>query len=100
MPIVMLGDVGEGWGEEYSVEDMVKARRMGWEEYGQGGWVKKAREIVHAAASCFPGLDQLMTAIDHPIPLADSAKMKSIDSYPSMPIPSNCDSLEGEYCVS
>jgi hypothetical protein len=43
---------------------------------------------VHAATSwinAIPGLDQLMTAIDHPIPLADSAKMKSIDSYPNMP---------------
>ena len=28
----------------------------------QAGRVKKAGEIVHAAASCIPGLDQLMTA--------------------------------------
>ena len=48
---------------------------------------------MHAAASCIstfwkyaiPGLDQLMTAIDHSIALADSAKMKSIDPYPSIP---------------
>jgi hypothetical protein len=85
VPVVTLGDGGEGWGVGSSVGDMVKARRMGWEEYRQGGRVKKAREIVHAAASCIPWLNQLMTAKDHTIPLADSVKMKSMDSYPNMP---------------
>ena len=91
--IVTLGDAGEEWGDGRSVEDMVKAGGWGGKNTGRNGKVKKAREIVHAAASCIPGLDQLMTAtIDPPIPLADSVKMKSIDSYRNMP--SNCDSLE------
>ena len=88
MRIVTLGDAGEGQGEGCSVEDMVKAGRMGWEEYRRGGKVKRVRGIVHAATSCkkcHSKLDQLMTAIDHPISLTDSAKMKGIDSYPNMP---------------
>jgi hypothetical protein len=85
MLIATLGDAGEGRGEGCSVGDMVKAGGMGWEEYRQRVRVKRARKIVHAATSwknCHRRLDQLMAAIDHPISLADSAKMKSIDSYP------------------
>lgn len=82
MLIATLGGLGEGWGEGRSVEDMVKVRRMGREEYRHEGRIKRVREIVHAAASW---LDQLMTVIDHPIPLADSAKVKGINSYPNMP---------------
>ena len=72
------------------------------------GKVKRAREreIVHAATSCknaIPGLDQLMTAIDHPISLADSAKMKRESTellsryaiYRQIVTPWN-----GKYCVS
>jgi hypothetical protein len=36
MPISTLGYAGEDWGEGYSVEDMAKERRMGWEEYRHG----------------------------------------------------------------
>jgi hypothetical protein len=45
MPIAKLSEAGEGGGEGCSVGDMVKAGRMGWEEYRQGGKVKRAREI-------------------------------------------------------
>jgi hypothetical protein len=51
MPIARLGEAGEGRGEGCSVEDMVKAGRMGWEEYRQADKVKRAREMVHAATS-------------------------------------------------
>jgi hypothetical protein len=35
MPIVMLVDGGEEWGEGYCVEDMV-GKRVGWEGYSRG----------------------------------------------------------------
>lgn len=88
----MLGDAGERWGEGYSVEDMVKVRRVGWEELQVGrGNVKRARERdcarrylmekchsrVRSAYDC--------ACLDHPIPLSDSAKINSVDSYPNMP---------------
>ena len=82
MLIATLGGFGERWGEGRSVEDMVKVRRMGWEEYRHEGRIKRVQEIVHAVASW---LDQLMTAIDHSIPLVDSAKVKGINSCPNMP---------------
>jgi hypothetical protein len=86
LPVAALEDAGDGWGEGCSVGDMVNARRVGWEEYRHGGRVKKGSRDCARRCLMLSGLDQLMSAIDHPISLANSAKMemKSIDSYPNM----------------
>jgi hypothetical protein len=57
---------------------------MGWKNTGREVRYKGLERLCTPLPHAF-GLDQLMAAMDHPIPLADSAKMKNIDSYPNMP---------------
>jgi len=67
-----------------------KGKEDGGEKYRRGSRVKRARDIVHAAASCIPnfwknaipipGLDQLTTAMGHH-PIPDSVSEREDGMY-------------------
>ena len=72
IPFEILGGEGEEWGEGYSAEDMARARRMGG-KYRRGGGIKRAQDVVphrclmhtNLLGNTIPGLDQLITAVNH-----------------------------------